>query len=798
MMRHPSLLPSLILTVALSGPVRPLFAQGASTCEHPDFIDGSTVTIDPNAGNTLQAELVWNGGGFGLVVERASNQGVQIDFQRLTATGQPIGIPTLLKPVTSNLPTSPASVIWNGTEYAVAWLDLPAKLSFRRLDAAGAQVGVPLDMPTSGTGISPQALPRLRLAWTGIEYAAFYSDGGRLKRVRISAGGLLLGAPVELAAGDIREVYVAAGLTTIGVAWLQHVTFPFGVEDHAHFRAFPLDGSPPGPETVHVIGPSDHNSSVPLGLEWLGDRFALHWEQGGDRLSLLTEQGAVLAMGTPLTADFGGPTTLESTGAELISTWTYFNGNFKTFYAQRYGADAAPIGPTVSSAHLQPLPAVQALPVNAHSQVWTGSGLAQVWLEYFDAGGGITGGMIRFARIGCDCPDADGDAYGACAGDCDDASAANHPGAVEVCDAVDNNCDGDVDELLGTIPCASEACIRMLPACTAGQPTICVPQPPSPEVCNGIDDDCDGLVDNGNADGDQTPDCWDCAPLDPAIYLGAVEICNGIDDNCDGLVDDRAGITDGDGDGVAELCDNCPATANPGQQDADQDGVGDACDNCPSTANPVQIDSDGDGVGDLCDLCPLNPAPTTDTDGDGVGALCDNCPSRPNPGQEDFDFDRIGNACDHCPNLASPINDDIDADGLGDPCDNCPFNQNADQGNSDGDAQGDACDLDDGLLMVWAMNAEEVDWDSEPGFLLYDVYRGDLDRLRATGESTQDPAVVPLAGQFCGQIEAFLLDDPPPVGKGVFYLVAATTSSGSTGLGVDSAGHPRLNAHPCP
>jgi hypothetical protein len=58
--------------------------------------------------------------------------------------------------------------------------------------------------------------------------------------------------------------------------------------------------------------------------------------------------------------------------------------------------------------------------------------------------------------------------------------------------------------------------------------------------------------------------------------------------------------------------------------------------------------------------------------------------------------------------------------------------------------------------------------------------------------------VVPLAGQFCGLTDSFLLDEPPPLGKGVFYLVAVTTSSGYQGIGNDSAGHPRLNAHPCP
>ena len=59
---------------------------------------------------------------------------------------------------------------------------------------------------------------------------------------------------------------------------------------------------------------------------------------------------------------------------------------------------------------------------------------------------------------------------------------------------------------------------------------------------------------------------------------------------------------DGDGDGIPDLIDNCPATINPDQADADGDQVGTACDNCPMRHNPNQSDLDGDGDGDACDL----------------------------------------------------------------------------------------------------------------------------------------------------------------------------------------------------
>lgn len=65
---------------------------------------------------------------------------------------------------------------------------------------------------------------------------------------------------------------------------------------------------------------------------------------------------------------------------------------------------------------------------------------------------------------------------------------------------------------------------------------------------------------------------------------------------------------DGDGDGVADVADNCPRDANPSQADEDQDGIGDVCDNCPLVANTAQdVTGDDDLVGDLCDPHPDVP-----------------------------------------------------------------------------------------------------------------------------------------------------------------------------------------------
>ncbi len=158
-----------------------------------------------------------------------------------------------------------------------------------------------------------------------------------------------------------------------------------------------------------------------------------------------------------------------------------------------------------------------------------------------------------------------------------------------------------------------------------------------------------------------------------------------IDLDCTGADDDQ--------DGVADVCDNCVGTYNPGQEDADSDSHGDACDNCISTPNADQQNSDTDQYGDACDNCPTRNNPDqSDIDQDGIGDLCDNCIGTNNPDQTDADLDGIGDACDNCPDVPNLTQADGDQDGVGNACDNCPEDYNPDQADSDSDGVGDACD----------------------------------------------------------------------------------------------------------
>jgi hypothetical protein len=100
----------------------------------------------------------------------------------------------------------------------------------------------------------------------------------------------------------------------------------------------------------------------------------------------------------------------------------------------------------------------------------------------------------------------------------------------EICNGIDDDCDGVVDDNIQSAACGSDVgeCVSGTTTCSSGSTTCVNAVGPTAEVCDGLDNDCDGQIDNGVAycvNGTLT-----CIPQ--------TEVCDGIDNDCNGLVDD--------------------------------------------------------------------------------------------------------------------------------------------------------------------------------------------------------------------------------------------------------------------
>ena len=291
---------------------------------------------------------------------------------------------------------------------------------------------------------------------------------------------------------------------------------------------------------------------------------------------------------------------------------------------------------------------------------------APTWFLDFDADG-AAGGSVSVQS--CAAPAG----YLATVSDCDDGRSDVYPGAPEICDGVDNDCDVAIDEDVANPP----AFYLDLDGDGFGDPSTAVFQctlpsgpdwtstggdcndaaiainPAAVETCDGEDDNCDGEIDEASAvnaqtwyadaDGDlfgnigqplqscsqpqgYVLDSSDCDDLSAVALPGGIEVCDGLDNDCDGAFDESTAVDaalwfqDGDGDGYGVSSVSTPACEQPDGFAA----VGGDCDDAAVTINPMAnefcdgVDNDCDG--DVDESSALDAPPWyADADGDTYG-----------------------------------------------------------------------------------------------------------------------------------------------------------------------------------
>lgn len=194
------------------------------------------------------------------------------------------------------------------------------------------------------------------------------------------------------------------------------------------------------------------------------------------------------------------------------------------------------------------------------------------------------------------------------------------PMAAEVCNGVDDNCNGTIDDGVMPLTCGVGACTNSVPACMLnGSPNTCTPNAPAAELCNNVDDNCNGVKDEQADGGALARSCYSGAAATRTIgrcrdgtqtcaagsypagcsgeVLPTAESCNTIDDNCNGLSDEQA-----DGGAMTQGCYTGTAgTRNVGRcRDGVQTCTSGAFGGCMGSVLPAASETCANSIDDNC------------------------------------------------------------------------------------------------------------------------------------------------------------------------------------------------------
>jgi hypothetical protein len=292
--------------------------------------------------------------------------------------------------------------------------------------------------------------------------------------------------------------------------------------------------------------------------------------------------------------------------------------------------------------------------------------------------------------------------------DCDDLDGTVHPGAVELCNGVDDDCSGAPDfDAAGEVDVDVDGSL----SCADCDDADADNSPAGVEVCDGADNDCSGAADfdaagEVDSDGDGWRSCADCDDGNPSVAPMLFDFCDELDNDCDGAVDEddppETWNLDADGDaygnpGITVVacgapngfiavatdldCDDLDPAINPGAPEA-CNGVDDDCSGTADfdAAGEVDADADGSLSCDDCDDADPTSFPGAPESCDGADNDCD--------GSTDDDEAVYGDseacAAQDCADLLALRPAALDGDYWIDPTGAAPFEVYCDMTTADG------------------------------------------------------------------------------------------------------------------